>query len=109
MKIAETIKRILKDYPETRSSDKELQIILMQESGMMLTPIQIEKFKDMPSFESIRRTRQKIQEDGLYVATDRVRRARRFKSYEVQQRITQTPIEKVPNLLSIFGDDRNIS
>lgn len=109
MKISDKVIQILKDSPEARNSDRELLVQYMQVEGMNLSPKQIEIFKDMASPETIRRTRQSLQEDGRFLATDRVRRARRFKSYEVQQRITQTPIEKVPHLLSIFGDDRTIS
>lgn len=109
MKIADNVRNILANHPATRNSDRELLIQYMQNEGMSLSPEQREIFRRMASPETIRRCRQKFQEDGRYIATDRIRRARRFKSYEVQQRITQTPIEKVPHLLSIFGDDRTIS
>lgn len=43
---------------------------------MDLTPEQIKLFKSLPSMETIRRIRQKLQEDGKYPATKQVEDAR---------------------------------
>lgn len=69
-----------------RDSDKELLIQYMQRvMGMDLHAGQLTLIRSM-NFESIRRTRQKLQEDGRYLPDDpEVARRRRIKGYEVQQ------------------------
>lgn len=67
--------------PATRSSDKELLIVYMQKAGMDLTPSQIAMYRELPSMESIRRIRQKIQENGELLATPEVEKAR-FEKYK---------------------------
>ncbi len=84
-KVTPTVEKILRDYPQTRSSDKLLLLYVWHNMGLILTEKQMEKFMDMPSTETIRRIRQKIQENGQYLATDRIRRERHIKSLEVQQ------------------------
>lgn len=49
----------------------------------------------MPSLETLRRVRQKIQEGGKYPATDLVKRERKFKSLQMQQ---QAPSYKAEGL-----------
>jgi hypothetical protein len=67
--------------PATRSSDKELLIVYMQKAGMDLTPSQIAIYRELPSMETIRRIRQKIQENGELLATPEVEKAR-FEKYK---------------------------
>lgn len=81
MTISQQVRSILEHVPLTRSSDKELLVTYMQKSGMALTPKQIEIFKDMPSTETLRRIRQKIQEGGEFLATKEVEEAR-FNKYK---------------------------
>lgn len=81
MNISERVENILKAVPATRSSDKELLIVYMQKAGMDLTPSQIALFKDLPSMETIRRIRQKLQEDGKYPASKEVE-DQRFEKYK---------------------------
>lgn len=54
---------ILKKHPETRSDDRKLFIAVYQECGANIHAPFNEVVKDhnLPSFESIRRARQKIQ------------------------------------------------
>lgn len=56
---------VLKEYPETRSNDKELILIIYQKY-YGITPLSsfaaVMRRKGLPSFESIRRARQKVQE-----------------------------------------------
>jgi hypothetical protein len=79
--IAERVKNIMQAVPATRSSDKELEIVYMQKAGMDLTPAQVNLFKQLPSMETIRRIRQKIQESGELLATPEVEKAR-FEKYK---------------------------
>lgn len=81
MKISSRVRNILEAVPKTRNSDKELLIVYMQKSGMDLTPAQVNLFKELPSMETIRRIRQKIQEGGELLATPEVEKAR-FEKYK---------------------------
>ena len=68
-----------------RDSDKELLIQFMQRIlGMNLNATQIKLIRTV-NFESIRRTRQKFQEQGKYWGSPEVMKKRRIKSYELQQ------------------------
>ena len=85
MKISDKVEQILKISVSARNSDRELQIIFMQDSGMDLSERQKDIFRDMPSMETIRRVRQKFQESGQYKATERVKNVRTHKSLVIQQ------------------------
>jgi hypothetical protein len=76
MKISERVENILRASHAARNSDTELLIIYMQKSGLELTPKQIEKFKDLPSMETITRVRRQLQEQGKYEADEVVKEAR---------------------------------
>jgi hypothetical protein len=76
MKISQQVENILRAISITRSSDKELYLIFMEKSGMNLTPEQQDTFRRMPSLETVRRTRQLIQEQGKYLPTAEVEQAR---------------------------------
>lgn len=68
-----------------RDSDKELLIQYMQRIlGMNLNAQQIDLIRTV-NFESIRRCRQKLQEQGKYWGSPEVMKKRRIKSYELQQ------------------------
>ena len=81
MTITKRVENILEASHNARNSDIELQIIYMQKAGMHLSSSQIAVLKEMPSFETLRRIRQKLQEHGKYPADPEVneRRYRRFK------------------------------
>jgi len=102
MRVSYLIEDVLKENVGARSSDKELYIAVWERLGFYLSETQKAKFRDLPSTETIRRVRQKLQEQGFYQATDGVRRSRNFKSLEVQQRMPKTRPEKVEPLLENF-------
>ncbi len=79
------IKGILKDYPDTRSDDKELILRAWEAQGLVLSPEQEETFKKCISTETIRRTRQKIQEEGQYRPEDKVFQKRQKLEQETRQ------------------------
>lgn len=87
MNITERVESILRFSKKARNSDKELEIIFMQKSGMELTDRQIEAFKQMPSMETLRRIRQKLQQQGKYPADEEVNEARYRKYKEMKQEI----------------------
>lgn len=99
MRASAIIEGVLRDHPETRSSDRELYIQVWENYGFHMSEGQKAKFRELPSSETIRRVRQKLQEQGHYAATERVKRHRNFKSMEVQQKMPQTRPEKVEPLL----------
>lgn len=99
MKLNNTIEHILLNYPEARDSDKYLILKVWEQYGLYLSDVQKDKFMDCPSTESIRRTRQKLQEQGKYKASDRVSRHRRIKSYVVQQNAFTASPERLGEII----------
>lgn len=79
------VKGILRDFPETRDSDKKLYIRVFEHEGLYLTPEQQEIFSRLPSLETFRRTRQKLQEQGYYKPSQRVKDMRMHKEVEMRQ------------------------
>jgi len=86
--------QLLKKYPETRNSDKKLIIRYIVEynigyhskNGLF---IPYSHFDDLPNFETIRRTRQKIQEPepkgmGLFQAKNTVQDNRNINELEMR-------------------------
>lgn len=84
MNVSDSVERILREWPETRDSDNKLIVAFFQLRGANFTRKQMDLLESV-SFESIRRSRQKIQEEGRYPATERVKKARKFKAMRVQQ------------------------
>lgn len=73
------VERVLREYPATRESDQLLAWCVYQQFYGIGETITKSQFLDiLPSFETIRRTRQKIQNDlGKYLPKDPVVRRRR--------------------------------
>lgn len=78
------IKNILMNNVKARDSDNEIIIEIIRKLGVFLTDAQEEKLRSI-NFESIRRTRQKIQQQGLYQPSPEVAKQRRLKAMIVQQ------------------------
>jgi len=95
----EQVANILKVSSAARNSDRELLILYMQKFGMELTLKQIEKFRKMPSTETIRRSRQAIQEQGKYLASPAVEEER-FRKYKQMKNM---PFEDPEELLKKQG------
>ena len=85
MKTATKVENILHMFPETRSSDKELMLRIWEGQGLYLSPAQQEKFMKATSPETITRVRRKIQQEGKYPATDKVKESRKWKSMRAEQ------------------------
>lgn len=98
MRLLPLIEDILKYNPKARDSDRELLIEVMQRRGMNLSYSQIDKLRDI-NFESIRRTRQKLQEQGKYLPSPEVARQRRLKSMIMQQNAPIAKPERVERLV----------
>lgn len=100
MTITRQVENILKVSKAARNSDKELCLIYFQKAGLDLDARQIQRFRDMPSMETLRRVRQKIQESGKYKADKPVEDSRKFKSMQMQQqapKFTAEGLEKTLN------------
>lgn len=95
MNVTDRVENILKYAPKTRDSDTELIITYMQKAGMELSPKQIEVFKSLPKMETIRRIRQKFQEEGQYLASPEVDKARFKKFKEVRTNIQHLSAEEL--------------
>ena len=63
----EIVSQVMNDFPETRSSDKKLIIKVWEIQGFYLTEEQIKKLFKCLSSETIRRTRQKLNEKGMFL------------------------------------------
>lgn len=75
----------LKMFPETRDNDLLLMLKVWDREGFNLSDRQKEKFlSGLTKPESIRRTRQKLQQQGLYPANQEVDDARFDKFVEMK-------------------------
>lgn len=100
MKAIAVVSNVLGENTNARSNDKTLFILAGQKYGLWLSQAQKEAFYSMPSFETFRRIRQKLQENGKFIATDSIARQRKFKSWQLQQRIKETMPDKIENLIN---------
>ena len=92
--IKDKVEAILRDRPDTRNSDKRLvieywrcfhpQFVATNEVGDWIL---LENIMDLTSADTIARCRQKIQEDGKFLATDIVVRERRQKEKKIRMTI----------------------
>lgn len=82
------VTKILTENPECRNSDKELQIKAWEHQGLYLTPSQKNIFRQTISTETIRRTRQKLQEQGLFQPTTEVKKARQQQEMQYHTQFT---------------------
>lgn len=99
MNTFQIVEAILRDNERSRNSDKELEIDFFDWIGVGLTDKQKSIIRDAPSLETLTRARRKIQEQGKYLASEEVRKERKFKSFTMQQRIPQTPPQKIPQIM----------
>lgn len=91
MRTSTLVERILAEKPETRDSDRLLILYVWQAQGLKLTAEQIQQYKEVSSPESIRRTRQKLQEDGKYRASEQVEQERYERYVETKDAIATAP------------------
>ena len=81
------VRQILAQFPETRSDDKELIIRAWEAQGLILSFYQKQKLRTIFSNETIRRSRQKIQEEGLFPPDEKTRRGRKLKQAKMTQEL----------------------
>jgi len=87
--IKSTVEHFLKNYQLARNSDKFLIMKIWEKQGLILSPEQQDIFmsKNLACAESIRRTRQKLQEGGKYPANDKIWLERHKKEDDMRQQI----------------------
>lgn len=102
MKTVDIIKNILASDRQSRNSDRRLLLKVWERQGLVLSAYQTEQFMKVASAESIRRARQKLQEDGGYPADQQIRFTRHFKGAQVQQNIPVTGADDVENLITLL-------
>jgi len=95
MTLEQSLIRLMENNKLLRANDRLLMIEQWRKEGLELTPEQEQKFMQVSSSESIRRTRQRIQERGLCLPDDRTIAYRQRKAQEVKTEIRK---EKTPIL-----------
>ncbi len=84
--ITKLVEDILKTHPRTRDSDKDLFIAVLQMLGADLSERQREIMRSV-NLESVRRLRQKLQEDGQYLPSVDVAQRRKLKAQLVKDAV----------------------
>lgn len=74
--IKRDVESVLQVSHDARNSDRALILQVWAECGLVLDEKQREIWRNLPSSESIRRTRQKFQECGEYLADKEVQEGR---------------------------------
>lgn len=72
-----------------RNNDRLLILNIWRDEGLHLTPEQEQKFMKVSSAETIRRTRQKVQSDGYFLANTRTQAIREEQQYQVKSEVMQ--------------------
>jgi len=96
MKTSDKVKYILEKYPQTRDSDQSLISMVWwaynQNKIVVSNGDSYVKLKDILFLEkpaSIIRCRQKFQEEGLFLAKEKIQEKRKEYQEEMQQNISQ--------------------
>lgn len=91
-KVKERVRYILEKYPPTRGNDMILLWRYYREYESDKLNLSFRKFKDMlraTSMETIRRSRQKIQEGGEFLPTEKTVRKRRRREGIIREGIRE--------------------
>lgn len=99
MNQTQMVRSILSENKLARDSDSELEIQVLIRMGFNPTPRQIDIFKST-SLESIRRTRQKLQERGEFLPSPEVAKQRKLKSMIMQQNAPIARPERIERLVN---------
>lgn len=98
-KTTNLVRKILSYSRAARNSDKELQLLMMDEYGMNLSYEQREIFRQMPSTETIRRIRQKLQEKGEFVSDQNIASERKWRGMRMQQNAPTAKPETIEKII----------
>ncbi len=90
---------LLMKYQNCRDSDSDLMIGVLQVAGANLTPKQREVIRGI-NFESIRRLRQRLQEQGKYPASPEVAAQRKQKAELIKNAVPYGNEELLQKLIN---------
>lgn len=96
MRLNLIVERLLANSQIYRDSDKHLILAVWRNEGLNLSPEQQTAFMHCSSPESIRRTRQKLQEGGRYAASEPVQE-KRYLKFKQHREIYGRPIKAPEN------------
>ena len=104
MKVNQLIEKALRENVKykgisVRDSDKALILWVWWQLGFQLTHEQMDKFMNLPSTETIRRLRQKLQEKGKYGGSKAVLDERRWKSLVASQNMPTASLNRSEDIL----------
>jgi hypothetical protein len=91
MRTKKLVERVLSQKPEARDDDKLLMLEIWEMQGLCFSETQKKAFRRASSPESIRRTRQKLQEEGQYKASKEVEEQRYQMYVEARDAIPTAP------------------
>lgn len=97
--LTKIVEDILKVSYKSRNTDKELYLYIFDHYGIHLTESQKEIFRNMPSLESVRRVRQKLQEGGKYQADQKIKKERDWKALRMQQNTPTAKPKVIENIM----------
>lgn len=88
-RVKDVVRQVLQAEVRARNDDKYLTWCVLNRMGFKVF-MDFKTFNDMPSFETIRRARQRIQNnDGEYMPTDSLVKRKRAKRERIYSRIPE--------------------
>lgn len=103
------VENVLARNEKARNSDKILFLAVWEEMGFYLSDTQKQRFLSLPSSESITRVRRKLQEQGRYPATERIKKSRELKSMIVQQNMPTASVRTAERVLEETPEPTQLS
>ena len=82
--VKDVVENVLRADARARNDDKWLIIQVLKEMGFKVF-IPYDQLNEIPAFESITRARRKLQEQGLYPASDKVIEHRREEESKMKE------------------------
>lgn len=100
----DVVEHVLKESTRARNDDRYLLVEVWQKYGLGLDERQVAMIlgSKLPSPETVRRYRQKLQQQGKYPAYAPVAEARREKADSYRRQIPNLDAEQLP---ALFGGD----
>lgn len=99
MKIKQKVERGLSVDKKTRDNDKLLMLAVWEIEGFFLSDVQKSKFMEVSSPETIRRMRQKLQEEGKYKASEEVGEERYNRYVETRAAMPRVDSGEMPKAI----------
>lgn len=99
MNLTSQIKSVLNQNTLARDSDQELIIQVLLKRGIEFTFRQLQIVREL-NFESVRRTRQRLQATGKFLPSPEVAEQRKKKAKAVRQNIVNATPEETEKMIS---------